>query len=224
MADFTLFAAPGTCARVPLIALEEAGADYDLRLVRFMKGEHKSPDFLKLNPKGKVPTLMVGDVPLTENIAIARYLAGHFPAARLLPAHGDPLADAQVTADLSFCAATLHPIVTRIRMPNFMVDGDEAIASARAKAIEAMRPMAQVVEDRVAGGRWWYGDDWSLVDAYVFWVWFRITGAGFPDGDFPAWAEHAARMETRPAVQRALAQEAALQAQLEAEGLVFRPR
>ncbi|MCA0871513.1 glutathione S-transferase family protein [Seohaeicola saemankumensis] len=223
MSDLTLFAAPGTCARVPCIALEEAGADYTLRLVRFMKGEHRSPDFLALNPKGKVPTLLIGDQPLTENVAIARYLAARFPQARLLPTGDTPLEEAQITADLSFCAATLHPIVTRIRMPAFMVEGDTAQASVRATAIAAMLPMAQVIADRVSGGRWWYGDDWSLVDAYLYWVWFRITGAGFPADDHPAWAAHAARMETRPAVQRALQREAEMQAQLETEGLVFRP-
>ena len=67
MTDLVLFSAPGTCARVPCIALEEAGAEYALRLVRFMKGEHRSPEFLALNPRGKVPTLLVGGQPLTVN-------------------------------------------------------------------------------------------------------------------------------------------------------------
>ncbi|GAB4274311.1 MAG: glutathione S-transferase family protein [Pararhodobacter sp.] len=223
MSDLVLFSAPGTCARVPCIALEEARAEYTLRLVRFMQGEHRSPEFLALNPKGKVPTLLVGGEPLTENVAIARYLAARFPRARLLPKGDDPLAEARITADLSFCAATLHPIVTRIRMPAFMVDGEEARASVRSKAIAAMQPFARMIDDRLGDGGWWYGAEWSLVDACLYWVWFRITGAGFPAGDHPAWADHAARMEARPAVRRALQREAEMEAQLEAEGLAFRP-
>ena len=223
MAEFTLYAAPGTCARVPLIALNEAGADFDVALVRFMKGAHRAPDYLALNPKGKVPLLLAGGAPITENVAIARYLAARFPEAGLLPVSDDPLADAAITADLAFCAATLHPIVTRIRMPGFMVDGDDAQASVRARAIEAMRPMAKVVADRLGDAPWWYGERWSVLDAYIYWVWFRITGAGFPAEDYPVWAAHAARMEKRPAVQRALAQEAEMTAQLEAEGLAFTP-
>lgn len=223
MSTFTLFAAPGTCARVPMITLEEAGAAFDVRLVRFMRGEHRAPDFLAHNPKGKVPTLLVDGRPLTENVAIARYLAARFPDAGLLPDPADPLDAAQVTADLSFCAATLHPMVTRIRMAPMMVDGEAAAASLRAKAIEDMRFLAGVVSDRVKDG-WWYGDACTVLDAYVYWAWFRITGAGFPAADFPAWAAHAERMEARPAVQRALAREAEMQAQLEAEGLAFVPR
>jgi glutathione S-transferase len=223
MSGLSLFAAPGTCARVPMIALEEAGAEYDIRLVRFMRGEHRSPDFLALNPKGKVPTLVVDGSPLTENVAIARYLATRFPDAALLPDPADPFAAAQVTADLSFCAATLHPLVTRIRMAPMMVEGEAAAASLRSRAIEDMRFLATVVSDRVGDG-WWYGDAWSVVDAYVYWAWFRITGAGFPAADFPLWAAHAGRMDARPAVQRTLAHEAAMQAQLEAEGAAFTPR
>ncbi|WP_428925893.1 glutathione S-transferase family protein [Marinibacterium sp. SX1] len=223
MTEFTLHAAPGTCARVPLIALEEAGADFDVALVRFMKGEHRAPAYLALNPKGKVPLLVADGVPISENVAIARFLAARFPKAGLLPVTEDPLAEAQVTGDLAFCAATLHPLVTRIRMPGFMVDGDEAAASVRARAIEAMRPMADVVSARLNGQDWWYDSGWSILDAYVYWVWFRITGAGFPAEDYPTWAAHAARMETRPAVARALAREADMTAQLEREGLAFRP-
>lgn len=224
MTDLVLFSAPGTCARVPCIALEEAGAEYALRLVRFMKGEHRSPEFLALNPRGKVPTLLVGGQPLTENVAIARYLATRFPRSRLLPKGDDPLAEARITADLSFCAATLHPIVTRIRIPSFMVEGDAAQNSVRSRAIAAMQPFARLIGERLSEGDWWYGAQWSLVDAYLYWVWFRITGAGFPARDHPEWADHAARMETRPAVQRALQREAEMEAQLQAEGLVFRPR
>lgn len=223
MAEFTLYAAPGTCARVPLIALNQAGADFDVALVRFMNGAHRAPAYLALNPKGKVPLLLAGDMPISENVAIARYLAARFPEAGLLPKAADPLKDAAITADLAFCAATLHPLVTRIRMPVLMVEGDEAAASVRARGIEAMRPMAKVVEDRLGNGPWWYGSDWSVLDAYFYWVWFRITGAGFPPADYPIWAAHAARMETRPAVQRTLAQEAEMSATLEAEGLAFRP-
>jgi len=71
----TLWMAPYTCARVTAIALEEAGVEFDTRLVRFMRGEHKSPEFRARNPTGKVPALEIdGDVP-TENVAILTYLA-----------------------------------------------------------------------------------------------------------------------------------------------------
>ena len=214
---YTLYAAPGACSRVPLMALEEAGADFDLKLVRFMKGEHKRPDYLAMHPAGKVPLLITPEGPLSQNVAIAKYLGVQFPD--LLPKADTPMDDARITADLAFCADTLHPIVTRMRMPMFMADGPEAQASVRAKAFEAMAPMAKRVNDQLEERDWWYGDDWSIMDAYIYWVWFRITGVGFPGSDYPNWAAHADRMETRPAIQRALARDAELQATLEAEGL-----
>ncbi len=217
MADYTLHAAPGACSRVPLISLEEAGADYDLELIRFMKGEHKRPDYLAMHPAGKVPLLVTPEGPLTQNVAIARYLGQVFP--KLLPQANGAYEAEKITADLAFCADTLHPIVTRMRMPMFMVEGPEAQASVKAKAMEAMQPMAKVVNDRLAHGPWWYGETWSILDAYVYWVWFRITGCGFRVEDCPAWAAHAEAMQARPAVRRALAKDAALQERLEADGL-----
>jgi len=85
MTDTVLYAAPGTCARVPMIALEEARQDFEVRVVRFMKNEHRSPEYLALNPKGKVPLLLMDGAPLTENVAILLHLAERFPEARLLP-------------------------------------------------------------------------------------------------------------------------------------------
>lgn len=217
MADFTLYAAPGACSRVPLITLCEADADFEVRLVRFLKGEHKQPGYLARNPKGKVPCLVTADGPLTENVAIARYLAGRFDG--LLPKAQTLLEDAQITADLAFCSSGLHSVVSRMRVPMFMAEGKEAIASVKDKAMEAMHPMARLVDDRLNGQTWWFGDTWSIMDAYIYWVWFRITGGGFPTDDYPNWAAHAARMGARPAVMRALDQEQKMQAQLEAEGL-----
>jgi len=203
---FTLYAAPGACSRVPLITLEEADAKYELKLIRFLKGAHKQPDYLALNPKGKVPCLVTPDGPLTENVAIATYLAATFP--NLMPAGKTAYDAARLTADLCFCATTLHPIVSRMRVPMFMAKGEAAVTSVKEHAIEAMHPMAQVVEDRLSKQEWWLGHDWSILDAYLYWVFFRISGGGFPANDYPGWVAHAARMDQRPAVKRALAREA----------------
>ena len=214
---YTLYAAPGACSRVPMMALEEAGAEFEVQLVRFMKGEHKRPDYLAMHRGGKVPLLITPEGPLSQNVAIAQYLAAQFPG--LLPKADTAFEAACITADLAFCADTLHPIVTRMRMPMLIADGEEAHASVRQKAFDAMAPMAKTVDDRLAERAWWYGDRWSILDAYIYWVWFRITGVGFPVSGYRNWAAHAARMEGRPAIQRALARDAGLQATLEAEGL-----
>jgi glutathione S-transferase len=218
----TLWMAPYTCARVTAIALEEAGVEFDTRLVRFMRGEHKSPDFRARNPKGKVPALEIdGDV-LTENVAILTYLAERFPEARLLP-HADTAVErTHILADLCFCSSTLHPLVTQIRMPMFFAGADNALV-VKQPAEAAMDEYFELVEERLGGGRWWYGDAWSAMDGYLYWVFWRVHGAGYDVSRFPRFVAHARAMEQRPAVQRALAHEDAAQAQLEAEGLAFVP-
>lgn len=211
--------APGTCARVPLIALEEIGVPFETRLIAFIKGEHRTPDYLALNPAGKVPALMLDDGVLTQNTAILLYLARRFPEARLLPTTADPLAEAQLLARLAWFSADLHPIVTRIRMPHFFCDLDGAPARVRELGATAMAFQLAGVERDLAAAPWLLGDDWSILDAYLHWVWFRITGAGFDTTPFPAITDHARRMEQRPAVQRALARERDAEQALAAQGV-----
>lgn len=222
-ATVALFMAPGTCARVAAVGLYQAEVPFEPRLVRFMAGEHRSAAFLAVNPLGKVPALRIDGAVITENTAIVRYLARRFPGAALMPPAAGDLEDAHQVADLCYCAATLHPIVTRIRIPTFFAETPEAQASVYRMATQAMVQSLALAERRLQDGAWWYGEPWSLMDAYLNWVWFRITGAGFDPAPFPALVEHDRRMAERPAVQRALALEASLQAQLESEGLGFRP-
>lgn len=204
---------------MPLIALEEIGQPFETRLIRFMNGEHKSPDYLAINPAGKVPALIVEDGVVTQNAAILRYLAHRFPEARLLPQTADPLAEARQIAQLVWFSADLHPLVTRIRMPQFFCDLPDAPARVRALAMTAMAAQLAHVERTLADRPWMLGDDWSVLDAYLFWVWFRITGAGFDPADFAAISAHSARMTDRPAVQRATARELEAEAELAADGL-----
>ena len=178
--------------------------------------------YKKLNPKGKVPLLVVDGEALSENVAILLHLNILFPAAKLLPLAKSPIDAARQTADLCFCSSTLHPLVTRIRMPGF-VAGPDAARSVWEKACDAMRDHFQLVEDRLADGDWWYGEDWSIVDAYLGWVFWRVSGADFPVADYPRFADHAQRLAARPSVQQAMAIEASANALLEAEGLSFKP-
>ena len=214
-----LYFAPGSCARVPLIALEEIGLPFEARLVAFMNGEHKSPAYVALNPAGKVPTLVVDGQPIAQNLAIQVFLARSFPEAGLLPFSGEPMADARVLSRLAWFSADLHPLVTRIRIPRFACD--TAPERVRELASAAMADQLAPLERQLAAQPWVL-DAWSLLDAYLFWVWFRITGAGFDQAPFPNIAAHSARMAERPSVRRAVARESAAEAELEARGLAVR--
>jgi glutathione S-transferase len=217
-----LFYSPGSCARVTAIALEEAQIDFKIRLVRLGQGEQKSSEFLSINPKARVPVLTVGGAVLTENVAIISYLNEAYPSANLLPSAETSLDRARQIADLCFCSSTLHPVVTRICIPRFFVDDAVAHAAVKDSAIEAMRFHFGLVEERLNKQEWWY-DRWSVVDAYLFWIWSRVHGCGFPTQEFAAFSQHAAKVERRPSVQRALRREQQALDQLRSEGLAVMP-
>ena len=214
--------APGTCSRVTCVALEEIGLPYETRLVRFMAGEHKSPAYKALNPKGKVPTLMVNFVPITETVAILNYLNGRFPSANLLPMTQDAVGHTGQLADLCFCATTLHPLVTRIRLPTFFA-GPDCARKVWGVACEAMHEYFMLVEDRLRSQAWWYGSEWSVMDAYLSWIYWRVAGAGFDVAGYPHFADHSLRNQRRPAMVRALQRELMAQEQLKTEGMEFLP-
>jgi glutathione S-transferase len=222
MSDLTLFFAPDTCARVSMIALEETGRPYKTELIAFMRGDHRSPRYLALNPKGRVPTLTVDGRVLTENVAILLWLAGRFPEANLLPQHEDAFDRAQVVADLTYCASQLHPIVTRLRFPQYFCDIPGGAARVFEMAELAMRPNFAVIDRRLAEREWWHGDRWSVMDAYINWIWFRVTGAGFDGSEYPHFAHHDERIKQRPSVQRALRRNSEAAAQLDARGLAVK--
>jgi glutathione S-transferase len=221
MTSLTLYFAPDSCARVPLIALEEIGAPYRIEVVAFMSGQHRSAEYLALNPKGKVPTLVSDGQALSENVAILLWLADRFPAAELLPA-ADGINRYRQLSDLAFCASGLHPIVTRLRIPQFFCDSEAGRQRVFEMAETAMQPNFALIDRRLGESRWWYGDRWSIVDAYVNWVWFRVAGTAFDKSGFPNFARHDADMGQRPAVQRALAASTAIAADLAAKGLAVR--
>jgi glutathione S-transferase len=214
----TLHFAPDTCARVPLIALEEIGCAYELEVVAFMKGQHRSAEYLALNPGGKVPTLVIDGESLTENVAILAWLADRFPDAKLLPTVTG-LNRFKHLSDLAFCASGLHPLVTRLRIPHFFCDIPEARQRVFDMAAVAMKLNFAIIEERLARSTWWYGEQWSIVDAYINWIWFRVTGAGFETSAYTNFARHNEEMLKRPAVIRMLTRNGEIASALAAKGL-----
>ena len=110
--EIALYYAPITCALAPYITLTEAGAKFEVRPLNFKKGEHNSPEYLKINPKHKVPLLVVDGKILTESVAIQSWIARTFPQAKLLPA--DPWQELQAVSLMSWCSGGIHPFLARI--------------------------------------------------------------------------------------------------------------
>jgi glutathione S-transferase len=167
---------------------------------------------------------MVDGQPIVQTVAILGFLDESFPDAGLFPRLGTPLARSQFLGDLVSCSADLHPIVTRIAFPQIMIDHAEGAAALRSKALEMMTFQLSRFEARLEHQPWLAGQQWSVLDAYLHWIWFRITGAGFDPAPFPRLMALYARTLERPSVQRALAREADAVRDLESRGLMPRPR
>ena len=219
-----LYVAPGSCARVPTVALEEIGVPFETELVRTAAGQQKTPEYLRVNPKGKVPVLVIDSIPLTENVAILSWLHKTYPDAKLLPATSDPLEASQQLSDLAYFSGTVHPHVTRVAMPlKFIDDAELSFDIVRSRGIADMNPVMAMINRRLSDREWWYGDTWSIVDAYLFWTWWRIRVV-YPQDDFPHLVDHAARIMERPSVIRAMQREAENIEILKSEGNYRAPR
>ena len=210
MADgkLKLYYSPGSCALAPHIALEETGADYEPVRVNLPGGEQNTPDYRRINFKGRVPALADGDFVVTENPAVLRYIARRFPTAALWP--DDPRDEARCAEWLAWMSSTIHVAYAHVRRPERYATGEEAIANVVAKGKATCRELWGNVDERLARGPWAVGERYSVADPYltVFWTWGRGSVLGFDmAADYPNWTAHARRMGERPAVQRAFARE-----------------
>jgi glutathione S-transferase len=185
----TLYFAPGSSSMAVHIALHEIGTPFEARPLSFASRELRTPEFLAINPEGKVPTLLIDGRRLTEVAAILFYLAKQFPAASLLP-ENDPEAEAQAISWMSFIAATLHP--------------------ARTMGTEHVMKMWALAEQRL-GDREWALGRYSIADIHLFRLYWRLAGSLKPAaGVFPNLAAHSQQMMARPAVRRTFEAEAAI--------------
>ncbi|GAB3113873.1 glutathione S-transferase family protein [Aestuariicella hydrocarbonica] len=206
MSNIELYGSPGSCSKVAMILLEQAGADYTLHTVHLGSGAHKTKEYKSLNPKGKVPALVVDGITLTENPVIISYIVSQFPKANLMPAVKTELEKLQQWSDLCFCSSNLHPVVTRIAKPEFFAD-QACLDSVKQKGIEAMDAGFSLIEDRLGENDWWYGNTWSAMDVYIYWVYTRVQRCDFDFSRYPQYVNLAQRMEEIPAVQRAIVKE-----------------
>ncbi len=203
-----LYYAAGTCALAPHIALEEAGAVYDTARLDFRQNDQRKPDYLAINPKGRVPSLATAQGVLTETPAILAYIAQRFPAAHLAPVD-DAFAFAQVQAFNSYLSSTLHVAHAHRLRGHRWADDPAAIQAMKQKVPESVGEAFKLLEATMFKGPWVMGERYTVCDPYLFTVARWMEGDGVDPAQFPALLAHRQRMAERPAVVRALAQQAA---------------
>jgi glutathione S-transferase len=206
-----LYYAPNTCALASHISLEEAGAAYDAVRINFADGEQRKPEYLAVNPKGRVPALATARGILTETPAILAFVAQSFPAARLAPLD-DAFAFAQVQAFNSYLCSTVHVAHAHRLRGSRWADDETAIEAMKKKVPQSVGDCFDMIEREMMAGPWVMGSDYTISDPYLFTIARWLEGDGVDIRRFPKVHDHYRRMEARPAVQRALSQHRAVAA------------
>jgi glutathione S-transferase len=201
-----LYFAPGTCALASHIALEEAGAEYSTVRINFATHEQRSPEYLAINPKARVPSLVTDRGILTETPAMLAFIAQSFPKSKLAPVD-DPFAFAEVQAFNSYLCSTVH--VNHAHRPRASRWADDAAAhdAMKKKVPETMTASFDLIESKMMKGPWVMGDTYTICDPYLFTVAGWLESDGVDPARFPKVHDHRNRMSQRPAVQKVLAAE-----------------
>lgn len=199
----TLYYSPGSCARASHIALREADADFELRLVDFASAEQRTAAYHRVNPKGRVPALQTDRGMLTETPAILAYLAQSYPAAELAPL-ADPFEFARMQAFNSYLCATVHVAHAHSRRGERWADTPAAIAEMKRKAPAVMADSFQLIEEEFFLGPWVMGDDYSIADPYLFTLTQWLPAHKIDSARYPKVHAHLQRMLERPAVRAAI--------------------
>src|SRR6478735_10909644 len=203
-----LYYAPGTCALASHIALQEAGAAYTTERVDFKSNQQNSPEYLAINPKGRVPALVTDRGILTETPAMLVYIAQSFPKAGLAPMD-DPFLFAQIQSFNSWLWSHLH-VAHAHRMRGYRwVDADDrhSIAAMQRKVPQSVGESFALVEREMLKGPWVMGERYTVCDPYLFTLAQWLEADGVDPATIPRVIDHRRRMSERATVKKAIAQE-----------------
>jgi glutathione S-transferase len=195
-----LFFATGTISVAVAIALEEAGLAYDPIKVDFAAAEQTKPDYLAVNPKGRVPALITkrGTI-LTETGALLDYIAALNPEAGLIPQEIEEAA--HMRSVMYYLASTMHIAHAHKLRGSRWADQQSSYDDMKAKVPQTMAACAAYVQSDCLRGNFANGDDLTLADPYLFVVCNWLAGDGVTLSDFPQITAFLNRMEARDSVK-----------------------
>ena len=205
---FKLYFAPGTCALACHIALAEAGAPYTTVKLDFKAGQQNSPEYLAINPKGRVPSLVTDRGVLTETPAMLAFIAQSFPQARLAPLD-DAFEFAKVQAFNSYLCSTVHVNHAHKGRGYRWAADESSFADMKTMIPKTMAASFSLIERDMLKGPWVMGESYTVCDAYLYTLTLWLDGDGVDFATLPKVKAHRAAMESRPAVQKVLAEQKA---------------
>lgn len=205
---FTLYFTPHTCSLASHIALRDAGAAYQLQRIDFSKTEQQSADYLAINPKARVPSMITPKGILTETPAMLVFIAQSFPQARLAPMN-DPFAFAEMQSFNSYLCSTLHIAHAHRMRGHRWADDPASFADMQRKVPQTVGACFELIDRRMLKGPWVMGQDYTVADAYLFTLAQWLEQDGVYPARIPRVIDHRSRMAEMPNVKKAIAEELA---------------
>ena len=167
MINLELFYSPNACS---YLALKEAGAQFDIRPINLAKKEQMSEEYLKINPKHRVPVLVIDGEPLTENVSILLWIDHNFPHADLLPKQS--MHRAHAVSFLAWCASSIHPALTPNALPQRFCNLPNTAENVKECAQKLLMEYFSIAENMLNEKAWFF-DSFSCADIYFFWCFRR---------------------------------------------------
>jgi len=200
-----LYYAPGACSLASHIALEETGLPYETQKMDLMAGDQRSESYLRINPRGRVPTLVADGQILTENVGIMTYLGGGYPDAGIWPKK--TWDQAKLVSTLAWLSNTVHPTYAHIVRTQRYVDDEGAQEAVKAKARTMFEGYLKEIDSLLEGHKWSIANQFTVADGYllVFYRW-----ANRQKMDVRALKNYTAVMDrvlARPTVKKVMADE-----------------
>jgi len=188
------------------IALEEAGANFEERLISFKDTEQRSDEYLKINPKGRVPSLVTDQGIITETPALLTYVAQQYPEAKLAP-FDDAYLFAKLQEFNSYLCSTVHVNhAHKMRGSRWVEEDDtQSQAAMTAKVPRTMAESFRLIENEMFVGPWVLGDNFSIGDCYLFCISNWLAGDKVDIKEFSRVYDHHLRMRERATVQKVMA-------------------
>jgi glutathione S-transferase len=200
-----LYYAPGACSLASHIALEESGVAYETQKLNLAEGDQRKPDYLRLNPRGRVPTLVVDGEVLTENVGILTYVGGGFAQGRIWPKK--TWDQAKLVSTLAWLSNTVHPAYGHIVRPERYAIDDAAKEDIKAKGLANFQGYLEEIDRLLAGHKWSIANQFTVADGYlmVFYRW--ANRQKMPVQELKNYSALVQRVMARPAVKKVMADE-----------------
>ena len=200
-----LYYAPGACSLASHCAIEETGVPYETQRLNLAEGDQRKPEYLKLNPRGRVPTLVVGDHVLTENVGILTYFGGGYPDANIWPKK--TWDQAKLLSTMAWLSNTVHPAYGHYVRAARYVDGDDHQAAVKEKGLANFRGYLEEIDKLLEGHKWSIANQYTVADPYllVFYRW--ANRAKLPVKELKNYTALVDRVMSRKAVHKVMADE-----------------